>query len=306
MKEKMLIHLSNFLKKIIFLIFISITINPVYSEEPNTDFLKTSWSFKGLFGTFDRASLQRGYQVYQEVCASCHSVKHLSYRNLSEKGGPEFSREEAKAIAAQFEVIDGPNSEGEMFTRSGRLSDNFVKPFLNIRAAIAANGGAYPPDMSVLVKARKGGADYIYSLLLGYEDAPAGYALDDGVYYNKYMVGKKIKMLKPLTDGVVEYSDGTQATEAQMAKDVVTFLTWVAEPHLEARHKTGVKAILYLIILLTLVYLSKQKVWSRINSKDDLGQQEDSFDKLEKWTTQYEGEDPKSFKQNISSADPKE
>ena len=296
MKEKMLIHLSNFLKKIIFLIFISITINPVYSEEPNTDFLKTSWSFKGLFGTFDRASLQRGYQVYQEVCASCHSVKHLSYRNLSEKGGPEFSREEAKAIAAQFEVIDGPNSEGEMFTRPGRPSDKFVKPFPNVEAATAANGGAYPPDMSVLAKARKGGADYIYSLLLGYEDVPAGYELDDGVYYNKYMAGNKIKMSKPLSDVAVEYSDGTQATEAQMAKDVATFLTWAAEPHLEARHKTGVRVILYLIVLIMLVYFSMKKVWSRVDLKDNLEQQEDTFDKVEKLTTQYEGDDPKSFK----------
>jgi len=249
-----------------------------------------------LVGTFDRTSLQRGYQVYQEVCSACHSIQYLSYRNLSEKGGPEFSEEEAKAIAAQFEVLDGPNSEGEMFTRSGRLSDKFVKPFPNVEAATAANGGAYPPDMSVLAKARKGGADYIYSLLLGYEDAPAGYELDDGVYYNKYMAGQKIKMLKPLSDGVVEYSDGTQATEAQMAKDVATFLTWAAEPHLEVRHKTGVRAILYLIVLIILVYFSMKKVWSRVDSKDDLEQQEDTFDKVEKWTTQYEGDDPKSFK----------
>ena len=292
----MLIRLNNFLKKIILSIFIFAIINPVYSEEPSTDFLKTSWSFKGLFGTFDRASLQRGYQVYQEVCSACHSVQQLSYRNLLEEGGPEFSEEEVRAIAAQFEVIDGPNSEGEMFTRPGRLSDNFVKPFPNVESATAANGGAYPPDMSVLVKARKNGADYIYSLLLGYEDAPAEYVLDDGVYYNKYMSGHKIKMAKPLSEGAVEYSDSTQATETQMAKDVVTFLAWAAEPHLEARHKTGVKTILYLIILLMLVYLSKQKVWSRVSLKDDLEQQEDTFDKVEKWATEYEGDDPKSFK----------
>ena len=155
----MLIHLNSLLKKIIFLIFIFAIVNPTYSEEINTDFLKTNWSFKGLFGTFDRASLQRGYQVYQEVCSACHSVQHLSYRNLSEKGGPEFSEEETKAIAAQFEIVDGPNSEGEMFTRPGRPSDNFVKPFPNIQAATVANGGAYPPDMSVLAKARKGEAD---------------------------------------------------------------------------------------------------------------------------------------------------
>ena len=136
----------------------------------------------------------------------CIRDRHLSYRNLSEEGGPEFSLDEAKAIAAQFEITDGPNDEGEMFTRPRRLSDKFVNPFPNIQAATAANGGAYPPDMSVLVKARKGGADYIYSLLLGYEEAPAGFELDDGVYYNKYMPGNKIKMSAPLSDGLIAVS----------------------------------------------------------------------------------------------------
>jgi len=247
-----------------------------------------------LFGTFDRSSLQRGYQVYQEVCSACHSIQYLSYRNLSERGGPEFSIEEAKAIAAQFEVLDGPNSDGEMFTRSGRLSDKFVKPFPNVEAATAANGGAYPPDMSVLVKARKGGADYIYSLILGYEEAPAGFELDDGVYYNKYMPGNKIKMSAPLSDGLIEYTDGTQATTTQMAKDVTTFLVWVSEPHLESQHRMGFKAIIYLIILFTLVYMSKQKVWSRFTSKKE--PEEETFDKVERAVTEYEGEDPKTFK----------
>ena len=290
----MLIRLNSFLINIIFLIFISVISNPVYSEEKNVDLLEIKWSFKGLFGTFDRSSLQRGYQVYQEVCSACHSVQYLSYRNLSEKGGPEFSTEEAKAIAAQFEVEDGPNSDGEMFMRPGRLSDKFVKPYSNVEASKAANGGAYPPDMSVLVKARKGGADYIYSLLLGYEEAPAGFELDDGVYYNKYMSGNKIKMVAPLSDGLVEYSDGTQATTAQMAKDVTTFLAWASEPHLEAQHRMGFKTIIYLIILFTLVYMSKQKVWSRFVSKEE--PEEETFDKVEKTVTEYEGEDPKTFK----------
>ena len=231
------------------------------------EYLKTDWSFKGLFGKFDRAALQRGYQVYTEVCSSCHSMKYLSYRNLSEKGGPEFSIEQAKAIAASFEVKDGPNSDGDMFTRPGRLSDKFVMPYDNVQAAQAANGGAYPPDMSVLVKARGGGVDYIYSLLQGYEDPPAGVTLDDGVYYNKYMIGNKIKMASPLSDDIVEYSDGTQATVDQMAKDVTTFLSWAAEPELEERHRTGVKVIIYLILLTTLVYLSMKKIWSRIDSE---------------------------------------
>jgi ubiquinol-cytochrome c reductase cytochrome c1 subunit len=231
------------------------------------DLLKTDWSFKGLFGKFDRGALQRGYQVYSEVCAGCHSMKYVSYRNLSEPGGPEFSEEQVKVIAASFEVTDGPNNDGEMFERPAKLSDKFVMPFENVKAAQAANGGAYPPDMSVLAKARSGGVDYIYSVLLGYEDPPSGVTLDDGVYYNKYMYGNKIKMSQPLMDDAVEYSDGTKATEEQMAKDVTTFLMWAAEPHLEARHKMGFKAILYLIILTILVYFSMKKIWSRIESE---------------------------------------
>ena len=292
----MSIRLNSLLVKIFFIAFVTAISNSAYSEEKKIEFIKNDWSFEGIFGTFDRSSLQRGYQVYQEVCSGCHSIQHLSYRNLSEKGGPEFSLDEAKAIAAQFEVTDGPNDDGEMFTRPRRLSDKFVNPFPNIQAATAANGGAYPPDMSVLVKARKGGADYIYSLLLGYEEVPAGYELDDGVYYNKYMPGNKIMMSKPLSEGAVEYSDGTQATEAQMAKDVVTFLTWAAEPNLEARHKMGFKVFIFLIILLILVYFSKQKVWSRLDSKENSDQKEETFDKVERAVTEYEGEDPKTFK----------
>ena len=292
----MSIRLNSLLVKIFFIAFVTAISNSAYSEEKKIEFIKNDWSFEGIFGTFDRSSLQRGYQVYQEVCSACHSIQHLSYRNLSEKGGPEFSLDEAKAIAAQFEVTDGPNDDGEMFTRPRRLSDKFVNPFPNIQAATAANGGAYPPDMSVLVKARKGGADYIYSLLLGYEEVPAGYELDDGVYYNKYIPGNKIMMSKPLSEGAVEYSDGTQATEAQMAKDVVTFLTWAAEPNLEARHKMGFKVFIFLIILLILVYFSKQKVWSRLDPKENLDQKEEAFDKAERAVTEYEGEDPKTFK----------
>jgi len=282
------------LNRIILTVFISTVSFSVYSEEVNTNYVNTSWSFKGIFGTFDRASLQRGYQVYQEVCSGCHSVQYLSYRNLSEKGGPEFSIEEAKAIAAQFEVTDGPNSDGEIFMRPGRLSDKFVKPYPNVEASKAANDGAYPPDMSVLAKARKGGADYIYSLLLGYEEPPEGFEIEEGVYYNKYMSGNKIKMTAPLSDGLVKYSDGTESTTAQMAKDITTFLVWTAEPHLESQHRMGFKVIIYLIILLTLVYMSKQKVWSRIGSKST--EEEETFDKVERAVTEYEGEDPKTFK----------
>ena len=258
------------MKKLIalkFFILISLGISFSVNSAEKVDLMTTDWTFKGLFGKFDRASLQRGYQVYTEVCAACHSMKYLSYRNLMEGGGPEFSEAQAKAIAAQFEITDGPNSEGEMFQRPAKLSDKFVMPYPNAKAAQAANGGAYPPDMSVLAKARKGGVDYLYSLLLGYEDPPIGVSLDEGVHYNKFMYGNKIKMPKPLEDDLIEYSDGTPATEEQMAKDVVTFLMWSAEPHLEARHKMGFKAIIYLIILTLLVYLSMRKIWSRVKSE---------------------------------------
>ena len=250
----------------IFVIFF-LTLKPSIAEE-STDLLKIDWSFKGLTGNFERPSLQRGFQVYKEVCSSCHSMQYLSYRNLGEKGGPEFSIEEVKAIAASIEVEDGPNSQGEMFTRPGRPSDKFVSPYPNVNASIAANGGAYPPDMSVLVKARPGGANYIYSVLMGYEDPPSGMVLDDGVYYNKYMIGQKIKMSSPLSEGIIEYSDGTNASVDQMAKDVTTFLSWAAEPELETRHKTGVKVILYLVLLSILVFLSMKRIWSRVNSEE--------------------------------------
>ena len=254
-------------KFILILIVIFAFINPLKSAEQG-ELLKVDWSFKGLTGKFDRASLQRGFQVYKEVCSSCHSMQYLSYRNLGELGGPEFSEAEVEAIAASIEIDDGPDSQGEMFTRPGRPSDKFKSPYPNVNASTAANGGAYPPDMSVLVKARPGGSNYIYSVLMGYEEPPAGMVLDDGVYYNKYMIGNKIKMSAPLSEDIVEYSDGTNATVDQMAKDVTTFLSWTAEPELEERHKTGVKVIIYLILLTILVYLSMKKIWSRIDSEE--------------------------------------
>ena len=253
--------------KIAYLIILLIAGTFQVNAAEKVKFLKTDWSFKGLTGKFDRGSLQRGYQVYTEVCSSCHSMKYVSYRNLAEPGGPEFSVDQAKAIAASFEVQDGPNSDGEMFFRPAKLSDKFINPYENVKAAQAANGGAYPPDMSVLAKARSGGVDYMYSLLLGYEDPPNGIILDEGVYYNKYMYGNNIRMAEPLSDDLVEYGDGTIASKEQMAKDVTTFLMWAAEPHLESRHKMGFKAILYLIILTVLVYFSMKKIWSRIESE---------------------------------------
>jgi ubiquinol-cytochrome c reductase cytochrome c1 subunit len=260
----MILSKLKILTTLLFFFFSTIALGAGDAEKP----ISKSWSFEGIFGTFDRASLQRGFQVYKEVCASCHSMKQLSYRNLAEKGGPEFTEEQVKVISSKFEVTDGPNDNGDMFKRPGKPSDKFVSPFLNEKAARAANGGAYPPDLSVIVKARADGADYVYSLLLGYEEKPPkGMKLEDGVYYNKYMPGNKIRMPKPFSKDGVKYADGTNATEEQISADVTTFLMWTAEPHLESRKRVGFKSIIYLLVLISLVYLVKKKIWSRIESK---------------------------------------
>jgi ubiquinol-cytochrome c reductase cytochrome c1 subunit len=256
--------MKSFLSTVFISIFFStVSLAAGDAEKP----IKVDWSFNGFFGKFDRAQLQRGYQVYKEVCASCHSMKYLSYRNLGEKGGPEFSEAEVKAIAAGFTVQDGPNEDGDMFERPGLPKDKFVSPYPNEKAARAVNGGAYPPDMSVLVKARSGGANYIYSILMGYEEAPAGMKIDDGVYYNKFMPGQKIRMSAPLSEGSVEYADGTPTSVSQMSKDVTAFLTWAAEPHLEKRKRIGFKTILYLLIFSILIFFSMKKIWSRVETK---------------------------------------
>jgi ubiquinol-cytochrome c reductase cytochrome c1 subunit len=221
-----------------------------------------AWSFSGFMGTYDRDALRRGYKVYKEVCASCHSMKQLTFRNLLQKGGPEFSEAEVKAIAAEYTVTDGPDSYGEMFERSALPRDHFVAPYPNENAARAANGGAYPPDLSLINKARSGGPDYIYAILTGYEDAPAGKVLRAGQYYNPYMPGEIIAMPVPLNEDQVEYTDGTPATVAQMSSDVVHFLNWAAEPELEARKRIGFMALIYLVIFAGLLYFSMRKVWS--------------------------------------------
>ena len=221
------------------------------------------WSFSGVFGTFDRGALQRGYQVYKEVCASCHSMNLLYYRNLTEIG---LNEDQVKEIAAEYEVADGPDGEGEMFMRPAKPSDRFVAPFANEQAARASNNGANPPDLSLIVEARFDGPDYIYSLLTGYEDeAPEGVELGEGMNYNHAFPGNQIAMAPPLFEGAVEYADGTEATLEQMAEDVTTFLTWAAEPMLETRKRMGVKVILFLIVLSALLYAVKRKVWSDLH-----------------------------------------
>jgi ubiquinol-cytochrome c reductase cytochrome c1 subunit len=220
---------------------------------------KQDWSHSGIFGTFDRAALQRGFQVYKEVCASCHSMSLVSYRNLQALG---FSEDEVKAIAAQYEVTAGPNDAGEMFQRPAIPADPFVKPFPNEQAARAANGGALPPDLSLMAKARPHGEDYIHALLTGYEEPPAGVTVPDGMYYNKYFPGHLIGMPPILNDDSVSYADNTPANQAQLAHDVSAFLTWAAEPHLEARKQTGVKVILFLLVFTGMMYAVKRKVWA--------------------------------------------
>lgn len=220
-----------------------------------------AWPFDGYFGTVDRQSAQRGYQVYKEVCASCHSMNLISYRNLLELG---FSEGEAKTIAAEVLVEDGPNDDGEMFERAGRLSDRFVAPYPNENAARAANNGAYPVDLSLIVKARVDGANYLYSLLTGYEDVPQGFELGDGMHYNAYFAGNQIAMPAPLSDGLVDYQDGTSASVDQMSKDLVNFLQWAAEPEMEARKRMGIKTLVYLLIFTVFFYFAKKRIWSRL------------------------------------------
>jgi len=220
------------------------------------------FSFDGVFGTYDRASAQRGFQVYKEVCANCHAMRLLSYRNLRELG---LTDQQVAAIASQVQVQDGPNDEGQMFERPGRPSDRFRSPFPNQQAARAANNGAYPVDLSVIAKARNGGADYLYALLTGYADPPPGVTMGEGMNYNRYFPGHQIAMGNPLNPDQVEFADGTPGTVENMARDVATFLQWAAEPELEQRRAMGVKIIIFLTILGGLAYAVKRKVWADVH-----------------------------------------
>lgn len=223
---------------------------------------KQDWSFQGPFGSYDRASAQRGLQVYKEVCAGCHSLNLIYYRNLMELG---YSESAVKAFAAENEVQDGPNDEGEMFARPAVPSDRFVKPFPNDQAARAGNGGALPPDLSLIVEARVGGPDYTNAVLIGYTDAPAGVEVAEGMQYNAYFPGHQIAMPAPLSEGAVEYADGTPATVEQMAKDVTTFLAWASEPNMEERKAMGLKVMLFLIVFCGLLIAVKRKVWADVH-----------------------------------------
>jgi ubiquinol-cytochrome c reductase cytochrome c1 subunit len=221
------------------------------------------WSFDGVFGTVDKPSAQRGFQVYKEVCAACHSIKRVSFRQLS---GIGFSEAEIKSLAATYTVKDGPNDMGDMFERPGRPSDLIPGPYANDNQARAGNNGALPPDMSLLVKARLDGANYIYSLLVGYGmTPPEGMVIPEGVHYNPYMDGGLIKMAMPLHEDGVTYQDGTKATIGQQAHDVVSFLQWAAEPEMEQRKSMGIHVMLFLGIMTCFFYLVKKRVWSNLH-----------------------------------------
>ncbi len=219
------------------------------------------WSFEGVFGSFDRASAQRGFQVYSQVCAACHTMEHLAYRHLE---GIGFSEEEVKAIAATVQVTDGPDEFGDMFLRDGRPSDPFFQPFENEEQAKAANGGAFPPDLTLITKSRPG-ADYVHALLVGYQEAPAEIEVPVGLAYNPFFNGQLIAMPEPLFEDAVEYTDGTAATVDQMSRDVAMFMAWAAEPEMEERKRLGFKVIGFLIVLTGLLYASKRQLWSQLH-----------------------------------------
>lgn len=220
-----------------------------------------NWSFDGVLGKMDKPSVQRGLQVYKEVCSACHSLKRVPFRRLTDIG---FSEAEAKAFAAEYSVQDGPNDEGEMFERPGRPSDKFPSPYPNDKAARAMNNGGLPPDLSLIVKAREDGANYIHAILTGYRDAPEGVTVPEGAYYNPYFPGGIIKMPHPLSDDQVTYQDNTPATMDQEARDVVNFLQWAAEPEMEARKRMGIKVMMFLAVMTGFFYVVKKRIWSNL------------------------------------------
>jgi len=249
---------------------------------------KQDWTFAGPFGYYDENQLRRGFKVYNNVCAACHGMRLLYYRNLTDPSGPNLPEEQVKAVAAEKTVTDGPDDQGDMFERPATPNDRFVNPYRNEKEAALVNNGVVPPDLSVIAKARKAvgdipwymspvaiaqdiatmyeeqGPDYIYALLTGYKEPPEGKELAPGAYYNTIYPGQQIAMAQPLYPDMVEYTDGTPMTVEQYSKDVTAFLMWAAEPKLEERKQMGAKVMIYLFILAALLYLSKRVLWKRI------------------------------------------
>ncbi len=264
------------MRKIIALFFagcLSCITTPALAESDSLAPKKVNWPFNGPTGKFPIDALQRGFLVYKQVCAACHGLDHLRYGNLAGQGKTideirvsnlGLTIEEVKAIAAEFTTKD-LDDDGQPIDRKSLPSDYFSNPYPNEKAARAANNGAHPPDLSMVIKARPGGANYVYSLLTGYQTAPKEVTFGVGRYYNPYFAGEQLSMAPPLTsDGQVTYPDGTVATVDQMAKDVVTFLTWASEPSMEERKQLGVKVMFYLLIMTVVLYLTKRRIWQRI------------------------------------------
>ena len=250
---------------------------------------RQKWSFAGLRGHFDRAQLQRGFQVYKEVCAVCHGLKRINFRNLAEPGGPEFPAEGVKGLAESYRVEDGPNDQGKMFQRAARPSDAIPGPFKNEQEARSIHNGAYPPDLSLITKARsagentsvlatvgsmlrdipngyqEGGADYLYALLMGYTNPPADMKMAEGMSFNSAFPGHQIAMVPPLQPGRVKYEDSTEGTVEQYARDVTAFLAWAGDPKLEERKRTGLLVLGYLLITAVLVYFAKRRLWAKLH-----------------------------------------
>ena len=220
------------------------------------------WKFDGMFGTFDRTSIQRGFQVYKEVCSACHSLDLVAFRNLTEIG---FTEAQAKAIAKEYSITAGPDDTGEMYQRPGILSDYFPNPYANEEQARASNNGAFPPDLSLIIRARANGANYVYSLLTGFNQTPPeDIKMQDGMHYNPYFSGGQIAMAAPLSEGIVTYTDGTKATIDQMSRDSVNFFQWTADPKMEIRKEMGLKILMFLLIFTGLFYVAKKRVWKNV------------------------------------------
>lgn len=233
------------------------------ASEGGHPLLKHDFSFNGVFGQYDKAQLKRGFELFHQVCSNCHGLNLVAYRNLKDVG---LTEEEIKALAAEREIPDVPNDEGVISMRAGRPSDKYISPFPNDKAAAAANGGALPPDLSLMAKARVGGPNYIFSLMQGFEDtAPEGHVVPEGKYYNKYFPGGNISMPPQLFEDLVSYTDGTKASPEQMAQDISAFLNWAAEPELDARKSLGLKVMIFLAVLTALMYALKRQIWKDIH-----------------------------------------
>jgi ubiquinol-cytochrome c reductase cytochrome c1 subunit len=261
-----------------------------FAAGPAVEIEKVQWPFSGIRGQFDKAQLQRGFQVYKEVCAACHGLNRVYFRNLTQPGGPEFPEEAVKALAAEWpnQITDGPNDEGAMFERPARLTDPIRGPYKNEKEARSVQNGAYPPDLSLITKARsverhahwtvhpflmlgdiakgyqEGGADYMHALLTGYVDAPADVTVGEGMYYNKAFPGHQLAMPSPLADGAVTYQDGTPETVENYSRDVTAFLSWAADPAHDQRKRIGWQVLLYLLVTTVLLYLGKKRIWANV------------------------------------------